>query len=78
MAIAPAAASESTRRVIIKEAKAMLALVGQMPSKLEEYPVSIHYRKAITDEEWKGLPAEWCAIPAVHEAGRGIILEENT
>lgn len=70
--------SPSTRRVMVRAAKELLAGVGQLPSAVEQFTLAIHYRRAITDEEWRGLPAAWCAIPAIHEAGRGLILEENT
>jgi hypothetical protein len=68
----------STVRVIARTAKSLIADVGQFPSSLERVDVALHYRRAITDEEYQRLPAAWCEIPAVHEAGRGIILEENT
>lgn len=63
---------------MIRTAKALLAGVGQVPSSVELHPFAIHYRRALTDAEYAGLPSAWCAIPAVHEAGRGLILEENT
>lgn len=71
-------ASPSTRRMMIRSAKAFLAGVGQLPSSVEQMELAIHYRRAITDEELAGLPQSWRCIPAVHEAGRGIVLEENT
>lgn len=70
--------SEPTRRVLVRVSKALISDVGQLPSSVEAMGVGIHYRRAITDEEYARLPSTWCAIPAVHEAGRGIILEENT
>lgn len=70
--------SESTKRVLVKTAKLLLGGVGQIPSSVEQMQVAIHYRRALTDEEYAKLPQAWCAIPAVHEAGRGLILEENT
>ena len=59
-------------------AKLLLAGVGQLPSAVELFQVAIHYRRALTDAEYARLPAAWCAIPAVHQAGRGVVLEENT
>lgn len=37
--------------------------------------VAVHYRRALTDEEYALLTPEWCAIPAVHEGGHGKIIE---
>lgn len=70
--------SESTKRVAIKAAKSLLTGVGQLPSSVEQMQLAIHYRRALTDEEYSQLPQSWCAIPAVHEAGHGLILEEGT
>lgn len=70
--------SDSTKRVLVKMAKLLLGGVGQLPSAVEEMSVAVHYRRALTDAEYAALPEAWCAIPAVHEAGRGILLEENT
>lgn len=70
--------SESTRRVLIKTAKLLLSGVGQFPSAVEQMQVAIHYRRALTEKEYAALDPAWCAIPAVHDAGRGVILEENT
>jgi hypothetical protein len=70
--------SAVVRAVMINSAKALLDGVGQMPSSVELYHLAIHYRRALTTEEYSNLPPAWCAIPAVHEAGRGLILEENT
>jgi len=70
--------SESTKRVAAKVAKLLLGGVGQIPSSLEQQVVALHYRRALTEEEYGSLPESWCAIPPVHEAGRGLILEENT
>jgi hypothetical protein len=69
--------SESTKRVAIKTAKALLSGVGQFPSAVEQMQLAIHYRRALTEEEYAALDPAWCAIPAVHDAGRGLILEEN-
>jgi hypothetical protein len=69
---------ESTKRVAAKVAKELLGGVGQIPSSLEQQQVALHYRRALTEEEYAALPQSWCAIPPVHEAGRGLILEENT
>ena len=66
------------RKVAIEFAKSELAGVGQFPSRVEQLEVGFHYRRAMTDEEIAGLPATWCAIPAVDPAGHGKILEENT
>jgi hypothetical protein len=63
---------------MIRTAKKLLSGVGRLPSSVEQHPVAIHYRRALTEDEYARLPAEWCAIPAVHEAGRGVVLEENT
>lgn len=70
--------SESSKRVLIKVAKLLLGGVGQLPSSVEQMEVAIHYRRALTDIEYSHLAPSWCAIPAVHEAGHGILLEENT
>ena len=70
--------SDSTKRVMIKAAKLLLGGVGQIPSSVEQMQVAVHYRRALTDEEYARLPESWCSIPAVHEAGRGLVLEENT
>ena len=70
--------SESTKRVLVKTAKLLLGGVGQLPSSVEQMMVAIHYRRALTQEEHERLSESWRAIPAVHEAGRGVILEENT
>jgi hypothetical protein len=70
--------SESTKRVLIKTAKFLLSGVGQFPSSVEAMELAIHYRRALTDEEYSQLSPDWCSIPAVHEAGRGKVLEENT
>jgi hypothetical protein len=70
--------SASNKRVLAKTAKGLLAGVGQTPSKLEQYPLGIHYRRSLTDEEIGKLPADWCAIPAVDLAGHGILLEQDT
>jgi hypothetical protein len=69
---------DSSKRVVIKTAKLLLGGVGQLPSSVEQMQVAIHYRRALTDAEYATLPQAWCAIPPVHEAGRGLILEENT
>ena len=70
--------SESTKRVLIKTAKLLLGGVGEFPSSVEQMELAIHYRRALTEEEFSRLPQSWCAILPVHEAGRGLILEENT
>lgn len=62
---------------MIRTARQLLAGVGQVPSSVELHPVAIHYRRALTEDEYGRLPAAWCAIPAVHEAGRGIVLAED-
>lgn len=59
-------------------AKQLLSGVGSVPSAVELHSVAVHYRRSLTDEEYARLPEAWCAIQAVHEAGRGIVLEENT
>jgi hypothetical protein len=61
----------------VASAKALLDGVGQLPSSVEAHPLAVHYRRSLTDAEYSALPAVWCAIPAVHEGGRGMILEEN-
>ncbi len=66
------------RKLVAEFSKSLLQGVGQLPSAVEQFEYAIHYRRAITDDEWKGLPEAWCAIPAVHQAGRGLVLEENT
>jgi hypothetical protein len=70
--------SESTKRVAAQTAKTLLGGVGEIPSSLEQQVVALHYRRALTEAEHSALPQSWCAIPPVHEAGRGLILEENT
>lgn len=70
--------SESTKRVVIRTAKELLSGCGQIPSSVEQVEVAIHYRRALTDEEYATLPPSWCSIRAVHEAGNGIVLERNT
>lgn len=69
---------ESSRRIVIHCAKELLAGVGQFPSSLEQMQIAFHYRRGLTDAEYERLPATWCAIPAVHEAGHGMILEIDT
>jgi hypothetical protein len=59
-------------------AKEELAGVGQIPSLLEQMDVAIHYRRCLTDEEMAMLTPEWCAIPAIDEAGYGKQLEVNS
>ena len=70
--------AESTRRVLVKTAKLLLEGVGQLPSSVEQMQVAIHYRRALTDAEYSQLAPSWCSIPAVHEAGHGLILEQGT
>jgi hypothetical protein len=70
--------SESTKRVLITTAKLLLGGVGQLPSSVEQMQFAIHYRRALTDAEYSQLAPSWCSIPAVHEAGCGLILEEGT
>ena len=70
--------SRTTRRFQIALGKRLLMGVGQFPSAVEEMTLAIHYRRALTDAEYAALPPMWCALPAVHEAGRGLLLEENT
>ncbi len=70
--------SESTKRIVVMAAKDLLHGVGQLPSAVEQVEYAIHYRRALTEAEFAALPEAWCAIPAIHDAGRGLILEENT
>lgn len=70
--------SDSAKRVAIKVAKLLLGGVGQVPSSVEAMSLAIHYRRALTEAEYKDLSQSWCDIPAVHDAGRGLVLEENT
>lgn len=70
--------SESTKRIMGKVAKLLLGGVGELPSSLEQMQVALHYRRSLTESEYAKLPQSWCDIPPVHEAGRGLILEENT
>lgn len=71
--------SPSTQRLLVKVAKILIADVGQLPSAVEHMGgVAVHYRRGLTDEEYALLTPVWRAIPAVHEAGRGTILETNT
>jgi hypothetical protein len=70
--------SDGTKRVLIKTAKLLLGGVGKIPSSVEQMHYAIHYRRALTEKEYSQLPQAWCLIPAVHEAGRGLVLEENT
>jgi hypothetical protein len=67
--------SESTLRAVIRCAKDLLGGVGQKPSSVERMEVAIHYRRALTEAEYSLLTPAWCAIPAVHEAGHGEIIE---
>jgi hypothetical protein len=70
--------SEPNKRVLIKTVKSLISDVGQLPSSVEQAEIAIHYRRALTNDEYSELPPSWCAIPPVHEAGRGVILEEGT
>lgn len=71
--------SDSTTRVLIRTAKRLIGSVGQLPSAVESMGgLAIHYRRALTDAEYARLSPSWRAIPAVHEAGRGMILETDT
>lgn len=70
--------SEGTKRLMIKVAKVLLDSVGQLPSSVEQISVAVHYRRALTDDEYGLLTDEWCSIEPVHESGRGLVLEENT
>lgn len=76
--IPAALVAPAPKRLILAVVKGLLAGVGQLPSVLDQHELAFHYRRAITDEEWAALPASWCAIPAVHEAGLGVILERDT
>ena len=67
----------ATKRLIVRAAKALLSDVGQMPSMVEQFVLAIHYRRAVTDLEIALLPEWWCHVPAVHQAGRGLILEKT-
>ena len=68
-----------TKLSMIDTAKHLLVNVGQLPSSVEDMGgVAIHYRRALTEVEYQKLSKSWCAIPAVHEAGRGNVIEENT
>lgn len=69
---------DSTKRVIVRVAKQLLEGVGQLPSLVDQHQLAVHYRRAVTDAEWSLLPQQWCAIAAVHEAGVGVILEQDT
>jgi hypothetical protein len=71
--------SDATKRVLVRTAKRLISDVGQLPSAVEQMGgVAIHYRRALTDAEHAQLSPLWCDIPAIHEAGRGIVLETNT
>jgi len=70
--------TNSRRRLVVEFAKAELVGVGQLPSRVEQFEVAFHYRRALTDEEIAGLPLKWCEIPAVDLAGHGKVIEENT
>lgn len=70
--------SPSTLRVLMSTAKALLSGVGQLPSCVEAMQLGVHYRRAITDAEYALLPAAWCSILPVHQAGHGIVLEVDT
>lgn len=70
--------SPSNQRVLVKVAKSLIAHVGQLPSAVEQMGYAVHYRRAISDFEYGLLPEVWCGLPAVHEAGHGVLLETNT
>lgn len=70
--------SPSNQRVLVKVAKSLIAHVGQLPSAVEQMGYAVYYRRAISDFEYGLLPEVWCGLPAVHEAGHGVILERNT
>lgn len=70
--------SDTAKAIMSRVAKRLIRDVGQLPSRLELFEVAMHYRRTITDAELAMIPAFWMRLPAVHEAGRGIVLEENT
>lgn len=63
--------------MLVNTAKLLLVGSGQLPSSVEQMQLAIHYRRALTDAEYLQLVPSWCAIPAVHEAGHGLVLEVN-
>jgi hypothetical protein len=69
--------SDANRRIVISAAKRLLEGVGQAPWSVERMHVAIHFRKALTAQELSELSPAWCAIPAIHEAGHGEILEAS-
>jgi hypothetical protein len=71
-------AFKAERAIAAEVAKAELSGVGEIPSLLEQLSVAIHYRRVLTDAEIERLTPEWCAIPAIDEAGHGKLLEINT
>lgn len=70
--------SKGTKTLMIKACKVLLDSVGQLPSSVEQLMVAVHYRRALTDDEYRLLSEAWCSIEPIHEAGHGLILEENT
>lgn len=68
----------SERAVAIDLCRQELAGVGEVPSLLEQLEVAIHYRRCLTEAEIATLTPEWCALPAIDEAGHGKELERNT
>jgi hypothetical protein len=57
--------SAKKRNALIRTAKRLLDGVGQLPEVLEEFPLAVHYRRALTDKELTLLPKEM-----VHEENR--------
>ena len=63
---------------VVAAAKELLVGVGQIPSAVEQHEVAIHYRKTLSVSEIAKLSMDWCSIPAIDEAGEGILLERDT
>ncbi|MGH3430819.1 MAG: hypothetical protein ACRDQZ_25165 [Mycobacteriales bacterium] len=70
--------SDSTIRLMISYAKALLGGVGQIPSALESFESDIHYRRSLTDEELAQIvTSELWEKMQPQKRGRGTILSEN-
>jgi hypothetical protein len=70
--------SASNRRVLISAAKKLLEGVGEIPSAVEQMELAIHYRRTMSYAEIALLPLSWCEVPAIDEAGNGLLIEKDT